>query len=94
MKTILIIEDDKVFRQSLVIILESEGYKVISASGGLEAIKFLEELKPDLIITDIIMDDTDGFDIIIHAKKQLPETRIIAMTGVSIIRPDRYLETA
>ena len=81
MKTILIVEDDEILRQSILTALESEGYEVFSASGGLEALKILEKIKPALIIAYIIMEDTDGFDIIVHAKKQMPETSIIAISG-------------
>ena len=94
MKTILIVEDDEILRQSILTVLESEGYEVFSASGGLEALKILEKIKPALIITDIIMEDTDGFDIIVHAKKQMPETSIIAISGGSSVGPERYMDTA
>ena len=67
---------------------------MFSAAGGVEALKILEKLKPALIITDIIMEGTDGFDIILHTKKQIPETKIIAISGGSSVGPERYMDTA
>ena len=94
MKTILIIEDEEILRQSILTVLESEAYEVFSASGGLEALKILVKIKPALIITDIIIEDTDGFDIIMYVKKQMADTRIIAISGGSSIGPERYLDTS
>ena len=45
MKTILIIEDDEILRQSILTVLKSEDYEVFSASGGLEALKILVKIK-------------------------------------------------
>jgi CheY-like chemotaxis protein len=94
LKTILIVEDDEILRQSISTLLESEGYEVFSAAGGVEALEILEKLKPALIITDIIMEGTDGFDIILHTKKQIPETKIIAISGGSSVGTERYMDTA
>lgn len=78
----------------LMYALEAEGNKVFIAPGGTEAKNILYELMPDLIITDIIMDDMDGFDVIIHAKKQNPEIKIIAISGGDRRWPERYLDVA
>ncbi len=94
MKSILIVEDDEVLLKSISMVLESEGYKVSSGSNGQEAKDQLEESTPDLIITDIIMDDIDGFEVIIHAKKQSPQTKLIVISGGGIVDPKRYLATA
>ena len=92
--SILIVEDDESYRSMLMYALESQGYKIFVAPGGLEAKNILQELKPDLIITDIIMEDMDGFEVIIHAKKQNPEIKIIAISGGGDLKTERYLDTA
>ncbi len=94
MNTILIVEDDESYRSLLLYALEEEQHKVFVAPGGLEAKNILQELKPDLIITDIIMEDMNGFEVMIHAKKQNPEVKIIAISGGGLLGPERYLEAA
>ena len=78
---ILIIEDDDSFRAILNHVLVEEGYKVLTASNGLKAINILQKETPDLIITDIIMELSDGIEIIMHAKKNYPTCKIIAVSG-------------
>ena len=55
MNTILVIDDDESYRSLMCDALESEGYKVFVAAGGIQAINILKETTPDVVITDIIM---------------------------------------
>lgn len=90
--SILIIEDDDTLRAILNHVLVEEGYKVLTASNGLKAINILQKEIPDLIITDIIMELSDGIEIIMHAKKNYPTCKIIAVSGRG--NADKYLDTA
>ena len=94
MHTILIVEDDESYRSMLTYALEAEGYKVFVAPGGLEAKNILQVLMPDLIITDIIMEDMNGFEVMIHAKEQYPKVKVIAISGGGSIGPEEYLKVA
>lgn len=61
---ILVVDDDPDFRDSLRIILEGNGYEVVAASNGREALKVLKDRRPGLMILDIMMTtDTEGFDL-------------------------------
>ena len=61
---ILLVDDDPDFRDSIRIILESNGYAVRTAANGEEAIEALDAQRPDLMILDIMMaTDTEGFDV-------------------------------
>ena len=61
---ILVVDDDPDIRDSIAIILKSHNYLVHTASNGKEAVKSLEEKRPDLMILDIMMaTDTEGFDL-------------------------------
>lgn len=61
-KRILVVEDDASIRELLVELLESEGYLVVSAVNGLEALKFLQSGPlPDLILIDLMMPVMDGY---------------------------------
>ena len=62
--SILVVDDDPDIRDAITIILKSHDYTVHTASNGKEAVKALEENKPDLMILDIMMaTDTEGFDL-------------------------------
>lgn len=70
-KNILLVEDDLQTRQDISQILEIENYSIIQAADGIEAVKLLDRIKPDLIISDINMPNMDG----IKFYKQIRENR-------------------
>jgi putative two-component system response regulator len=59
--TILLVEDHDILREGLQILLEAEGYRVLSAVHGLDALQQMETANPDLILSDISMPEMDGF---------------------------------
>lgn len=69
-ETILIVDDEKEIRELVEIYLKNEGYDVIMASTGLEAIKLVEDKKIDLIILDIMMPVVNGIDACIKIREQ------------------------
>ncbi len=63
-KLILIVDDDPDFQASAAAILESQGYKVVSAASGKEALARLSSETPDLVILDIMMEyDSAGYEV-------------------------------
>ena len=58
---ILLVEDYKPVLSTLRMVLEAQGYRVAGAGSGAEALRVMEEVQPDLIISDIIMPDMDGY---------------------------------
>lgn len=94
MKRILIIDDDYNMRETIQEILSGDNYDINLASDGKEGIS-LHKIRPyDLIITDIIMPDMDGIEVIIELKRNHPDTKIIAISGGGYYFADDYLETA
>lgn len=82
--TVLVVDDDPDFLLQERLQLEAAGYRVVSASGLPEAEELLEELKPDLAMIDLMMDDVDdGFTLGYRIKKKYPEVPIIMITGVT-----------
>jgi DNA-binding response OmpR family regulator len=70
-KEILLVDDDPDFRDSIRIILESQGYAVRTASNGDEALEALAAGRPDLMVLDIMMaTDTEGFDLAFTLKNR------------------------
>lgn len=68
-KTILVIEDDKFLRELISQKLIKEGYKIFEAVDGEEGIKKIRELKPDLVLLDLILPGIDGFEVLSKAKE-------------------------
>ncbi len=63
-KKIIVIEDDKIVRDNIATLLDEEGYKTFQSSDGLEGINLIEEVKPDLIICDIVMPRMNGLEVL------------------------------
>ncbi|SRR6266404_6375822 len=62
-------------------VLENEGYEVQEASNGKEALRSYARSPPDLILTDIVMPDREGIELITKMRKSDPNLKIIAMSG-------------
>jgi len=76
MKTILIIEDDTVLRETTAEMLELENYRVIMAANGKRGIEQAKIMIPDLIICDIMMPELDGYDVLKRLSKDEKTKRI------------------
>ncbi|MHA1401719.1 MAG: response regulator [Candidatus Heimdallarchaeaceae archaeon] len=82
-KTILLVEDNDEVREMTKILLERSGYKTETASNGKEALRIYKQGLFDLVITDIIMPEMDGNELIEEIKKFDPNCKFLAMTGYS-----------
>lgn len=60
---ILVVDDEEDFLKSMQNILADEGYEVIVAQNGMRALHLVEEQRPDLVLTDIIMPDVSGLQL-------------------------------
>ena len=60
---ILVVEDDEDIIKLLKIYLEGDGYRVISAENGIDALKIIENIKVDLVVMDIMMPKMDGYEL-------------------------------
>ena len=67
-KTVLIVEDDVFLMSLLKNRMESAGFSILAAKDGEEAIKILKEIKPDLILLDIILPGQSGFEVLEEMK--------------------------
>jgi DNA-binding NtrC family response regulator len=94
MATILLIEDDIDLRKFLTRLLEREKHYILEAENGIEAETILTSLKPDLVITDIIMPEQDGIGTINMLREKHPEMKIIAISGGGSILGADYLQLA
>src|SRR3982751_4806151 len=81
MATLLIIDDEKAIRKTLLEILSFEGYKVEEASDGEEGLKKFKEKTYDLVLCDIKMPKLDGIEFLQKAGESNPDIPIIMISG-------------
>ena len=81
MEKILIVEDEKSMSEVLRILLEGEGYDVVSAFDGYEGVDLIKKDIYDLVITDIRMPGLDGFEVLKTVKEVSPESIVIMITA-------------
>ena len=94
MARILIVDDDAQIREMLAIFLERNGYEVVTAADGGKAYQIIGEQTIDVVITDIVMPEHEGFETIRRIRHSYPDTGIIAMSGGGHIPPEHYLAIA
>ena len=79
--TVLVVDDEAEIRRLLRRILESAGYDVTEAGNGRLAMKQLAGRPADLVITDIVMPECEGIELIGRLRKERPEVKVIAVSG-------------
>lgn len=70
------------------------GYDIVEASSGKEAAKLFEREVPDLVLTDLVMPEKDGLEIIREFQRKSPGIKIIAMSGGGRMNTGDYLKIA
>ncbi len=81
-KHILIVDDEVEIRDLLELFLSSQGYRVTTLEGADEALRVVHSDRPDLIISDLQLEESDGLAMIEKLKVTLPDTPVILLTGV------------
>jgi two-component system nitrogen regulation response regulator NtrX len=79
--TILVVDDESSIRTALQGILEDEGYRVITANDGLDALSVLQKELPDLVLLDIWMPRLDGLDTLQRLKELHPDLAVVMISG-------------
>ena len=83
-RTVLAVEDNPITRKMVRVTLESEGYRVLEAGSGREAIRLMRDDRPDLVLQDLILPDMDGFAVLaeLRALPGAAEVPILAFSGL------------
>ena len=84
-KTILIVEDESVLRESLAELLTDEGYEVLQAGDGRAAYELVLQRPVDLVISDVRMPEMDGPTLLGHLQKIAPQTPVIMVTAFGTV---------
>lgn len=82
MPHILTIDDEPVIREILSEVLADRGYRVTQAETVPEALAVVRNDPPDLIVTDLQLEDSDGFELVDEVKQIAPGIPVILLTGV------------
>ncbi len=88
---ILLVEDIRTERAILKHWLEELDCEVIEASNGNEGLDLYQDHLPDLVVTDIIMPQKDGVQMLIELQREFPEAKIFAISGAGENEPGEYL---
>jgi CheY-like chemotaxis protein len=81
MARILVIEDHPSFRDTLIAMLQSADHDVLSARNGREALDILAADKFDLLVTDVLMPEVDGIEVLTALQKMPSPLPVIAISG-------------
>lgn len=88
--TILLVEDEELLRAGVQEVLEIQGYKVITAPDGEQALACLGAQTIDLVITDLVMPKMDGVDFVKQLREIKPDLPVIVVSGSTRNIMQRY----
>ena len=91
---VLLIDDDPMIRSWLREVFDTTEFELLEAANGKEGIKQLAKGSVDLVITDIIMPEKEGIELIIEVRQEHGDIPIIAVSGGSHRGVDDYLQMA
>jgi len=98
LRTAVVVDDDVDTQEFLSAVLESQGFRVIPVSDGFDALLVIERYQPDVVLTDILMPNMNGIDLVSRIKSFRAELPVIVFSGYrdALVRniaglPDRIL---
>ena len=100
-KKVLIVDDEPDSLELVKLVLESAGFKTVSAANGIEALNQVDVSKPDLVLLDIMMPDMDGWEVFRKIKEKNSTLPIAILTakaqnfdrllGLHVLKADDYI---
>jgi len=91
---IILAEDDQDVRYAIALFLRKRGFTVVEAKNGNDPV-ISEEIKDtDVLVTDILMPESDGIELLMKTRQSHPDLPVIAYSGGGRISSNDYLETA
>jgi CheY-like chemotaxis protein len=92
--SVLVVDDEANICEFMRIVLHGAGFAVTVAKDGREALKEIESGKHAVVVTDLIMPEHDGLELIASLKRMRSQIHIIAMSGGGYLSADHYLNIA
>jgi DNA-binding NtrC family response regulator len=80
-QAILVVDDESATRRMLARLLRRDGWRVTLASGGKQALAALRDGAFDVLLTDLVMEDLDGLQLLVESKRLDPSREVVLMTG-------------
>lgn len=94
MARILIVDDEPLIRSTIRAVLEHDGHDVTEAEDGLIALDLCKANPIDLVITDLFMPVMDGLELIVQLREEIPDVKVVAISGAMYDKRPRFLEIA
>lgn len=85
MAKVLVVEDNETLREGIVQVLTRMGHSALAAEGGRQGLARFEEARPDLVITDLKMDEVDGMQVLARVREVRPGAMVIMITAFGSI---------
>ncbi len=83
---VLVVDDDRPHAEAVAESLERVGYECSIAASGREALGMIERSEFDIVLTDLIMDEVGGLEVLTKAKRELPDAEVVILTGHDSIK--------
>lgn len=94
MKKILVVDDEDAIRSMISVVLKAHDREFVEASNGTEAKQLIESSSFDLVISDVIMPDCDGIELVMSIRQKRPSLPVIIMSGGGRVQAVHYLNLA
>src|SRR3954467_806650 len=83
---VLVVDDDESHTEAVAESLERVGYECVVSTSAREGLRLIEEQNFDIVITDLIMDQVGGLEVLGKAKRELPDAEVVILTGHSTVQ--------
>lgn len=80
---VLVVDDNQLIADTTSEILKRLGFSTIAAYDGRTALRMAAEMRPDVLLSDVMMPVMNGVDLAISVRKMLPETAVLLVTGAA-----------
>ncbi|GAA5316062.1 MAG: SpoIIE family protein phosphatase [Candidatus Pelagadaptatus aseana] len=84
-RTLLVVDDDTIVRQSVVAYLEDSGFDILEAEQGRQGLEMFNSHSPDLVLTDLKMPEMNGLDLLAEIHRESNEVPVIVISGVGVM---------
>jgi len=91
---VLLIDDDPAVLESLGLLLEAWGFRVLTARNGAHGLEVFRAQSPAVVVTDIMMPEQDGIGTMLQMRRERPDVKIVAISGGGKVDSSDYLAVA
>jgi len=94
MARVLVVDDEETIRGALARALQRVGHEALEAENGLDALQLMKTEPVDLVVTDLVMPELDGLELIKELARERPGIKVIAISGGGVWDKQSLLATA